>query len=45
MGSRVLAAVLGRHPTPSGPDLFALLREVGVDRPNDGKIKARYRER
>jgi hypothetical protein len=42
MASRDLAAVLGRHPNTIGPDLCALLREVGVDRPNDGKIRARY---
>lgn len=42
MASRDLAAVLGRHPNTIGPDLCALLREVGVDRPDGGKIKARY---
>ncbi|MGW2706893.1 hypothetical protein [Streptomyces sp. NPDC001340] len=42
MATRDLAAALGRNPNSIGPDLCALLREVDVDRPNDGKIKARY---
>lgn len=42
MATRDLAAALGRNANTIGPDLCALLREVGVDRPDGGKIKARY---
>ncbi|GGZ22239.1 hypothetical protein GCM10010300_77470 [Streptomyces olivaceoviridis] len=42
MASRDLAVALAHHPNTIGPDLCALLREVGVTRPNRGKIKARY---
>jgi hypothetical protein len=42
MASRDPAAALGRNANTIDPDLCAMLREVGVDRPNDGKIKARY---
>ncbi|MGA4953775.1 hypothetical protein [Streptomyces lydicamycinicus] len=42
MASRDLAAALAHNANTIGPDLCALLREVGVVRPNRGKIKARY---
>jgi hypothetical protein len=42
MATRDLAVALGRNPNTVGPDLCSLLREVGVERPNGGKIKARY---
>lgn len=44
MATHDLAAVLGQSPNTIGPDLCALLREVGVERPNAGKIKACYPE-
>ncbi|MCZ1012635.1 hypothetical protein [Streptomyces lydicus] len=42
MASRDLAAALGHNVNAIGGDLCALLREVGVVRPNKGKINARY---
>ncbi|MFE3770797.1 hypothetical protein [Streptomyces sp. NPDC059122] len=42
MASRDLAAALAHNANTIGPDLCALLREVGVVRPNKGKINARY---
>jgi hypothetical protein len=42
MATRDLAVALGRNSNTLGPDLCALLREVGVERPNGGQIKARY---
>ncbi|MGW6461163.1 hypothetical protein ACWF94_35435 [Streptomyces sp. NPDC055078] len=42
MSSRDLAVALGRNPNTIGPELCTLLREVRVQRPNGGKIKARY---
>ncbi|MGW0926080.1 hypothetical protein ACWD3J_44720 [Streptomyces sp. NPDC002755] len=44
MASRDLAAALGWNPNTIGPDLCALLREVGVERSDGGKIRARYGE-
>lgn len=42
MASRDLAAALEYHPNTIGPDLCAIMREVGIMRPNRGKINARY---
>lgn len=42
MASRDLAVALGHNVNAIGGELCALLREVGVVRPNKGKIKARY---
>ncbi|MGC5543669.1 hypothetical protein ACPYPE_23650 [Streptomyces griseus] len=42
IASRDLAVALNHNPNTIGPDLCALLREVGVIRPSRGRIKARY---
>lgn len=42
MASRDLAVALGQNPNTIGPELCALLRAVGVERPAGGKIRARY---
>ncbi|MFC7931925.1 hypothetical protein [Streptomyces cinereoruber] len=42
MATRDLAVALGRNPNTLGPELCALLREVGVERSDGGRIKARY---
>ncbi|MGW0884714.1 hypothetical protein [Streptomyces sp. NPDC002671] len=42
MTSRDLAVALGWNQNTIGPDLCALLRKVGVERSNGGKIRARY---
>lgn len=42
MATRDLAVTLGRNPNTLGPELCTLLREVGVERSDGGRIKARY---
>lgn len=42
MATPDLAVALGRNPNTLGPDLVALLRAVGVERPDNGKIRERY---
>lgn len=44
VASRDLAIALDHNPNTIGPDLCALLREVGVVRPRRGRIKARYED-